>query len=149
MPHTLTYPDGFTISDDPARFDVDRAYRWIGVESYWSNGIPEETFRRAVANSLAVGVCSPDGTMVAMARIVTDRATFAWISDVWVEAAQRGAGIGTRLVAYIRAHPDLQGLRRMHLVTRDAHALYAKFGFRPLDDVERWMGVVDRDVYRR
>ena len=149
MPHIVTHPDGYVISDDPARFDFARAFRWIGTESYWSDGIPEETFRRAVANSLAVGVYAPDGAMVAMARIVTDRATFAWLSDVWVDAPHRGAGLGTRLVAYIRAHPDLQGLRRIHLVTRDAHALYAKFGFAPLDDVERWMGVVDREVYRR
>ncbi|MBL8839699.1 MAG: GNAT family N-acetyltransferase, partial [Alphaproteobacteria bacterium] len=65
MSHTIIHQDGFAISDDPVRFDVARAYQWIGVESYWSNGIPEETFRRAVANSLAVGVYAPDGAMVA------------------------------------------------------------------------------------
>jgi len=87
--------------------------------------------------------------MGAMARVVTDRATFAWLCDVFVDAARRGEGLGKRLVSYVRGHPDLQGLRRLHLATRDAHDLYAQFGFKPLEGVESWMQIRDRDAYRR
>jgi GNAT superfamily N-acetyltransferase len=139
----------YQMSDDPARFDVARAHAWIAGESYWAEGIPFETFARACANSLVVGAYGPDGTMAAMARVVTDRATFGWVCDVFVDAAHRGAGLGKQLMAYLKAHPDLQGLRRLHLATRDAHALYAQFGFVPLTKVENWMEVRDPDVYRR
>ena len=79
--------------------------------------------------------------MVAMARVVTDRATFGWICDVFVDEAARGQGLGKRLMAYLKAHPDLQGFRRLHLATRDAHGLYSQFGFAPLTGVDRWMEI--------
>ena len=79
--------------------------------------------------------------MVAMARVVTDRATFGWICDVFVDEAARGHGLGKRLMAYLKAHPDLQGFRRLHLATRDAHGLYSQFGFVPLTGVDRWMEI--------
>ncbi|MCR5877963.1 hypothetical protein [Phenylobacterium sp. J367] len=85
MPHDTREPDGYLLSDDPARFDVARAHQWIGGESYWAEGIPLETFARACANSLTVGAYDPDGCQVAMARVVTDRATFGWICDVFVD----------------------------------------------------------------
>lgn len=139
----------YDVSDDPARFDLARAHRWISTESYWAEGIPFETFARSCANSLVVGAYAPDGTMAAMARVVTDRATFGWVCDVFVDAAHRGAGLGKQIMAYLRAHPDLQGFRRLHLATRDAHGLYRQFGFTDLTSVENWMEIRDRDVYRR
>lgn len=142
-----TTDGGITFSDDPARFDLARAHGWIGGESYWAQGIPFETFARACANSLTVGAYAPDGAMAAMARVVTDRATFGWVCDVFVDAGFRGQGLGKRLMAYVRAHPDLQGFRRLHLATRDAHGLYRQFGFGPLTKVENWMEIRDRAAY--
>lgn len=149
MPHEITHADGYTISDDQARFDLDRAHRWISQESYWAKGVPRDTFVRSVAGSLTVGAYASDRAMVGMARVVTDRATFAWLCDVFVNESGRGAGIGKKIVAYVKGHPDLQGLRRMHLATADAHGLYAQYGFKPLTGVDRWMEIVDREVYSR
>ena len=141
--------DDITVSDDAARFDLDRAHRWIAEESYWAQGIPLATFERACAGSLTIGAYDAGGGMVAMARVVTDRATFAWLCDVFVDEGQRGRGLGKRLMGYVLRHPDLQGLRRRHLATRDAHSLYAQFGFSPLSRPESWMEIRDQDVYRR
>lgn len=147
-PHEVA--DGaWLISDDPARFDLERAHGWIARESYWAENIPLAVFERAIANSLVAGAYAGDGAMAAMARVVTDRATFGWICDVFVDRAQRGRGLGKALMAYLRDHPDLQGFRRLHLATRDAHGLYAGFGFGPLTGVDRWMEIRNRDVYRR
>ena len=142
MPHQTTEA-GYTLSDDPARFDLARAHDWIGSQSYWGQGIPFDTFARACAGSLTVGAFAPDGAMAAMARVVTDRATFGWVCDVFVDPAYRGAGLGKMLMRYIRAHPDL------HLATRDAHGLYRQFGFTELTKVENWMEIRDPDVYSR
>jgi GNAT superfamily N-acetyltransferase len=149
MPHETAAADGYLLSDDPARFDVARAHQWIGGESYWAQGIPLETFARACANSLTAGVYDSAGVQLGMARVVTDRATFGWICDVFVDESARGAGVGKRLMAYLKSHPDLQGFRRMHLATRDAHGLYEGFGFGPLTGADRWMEIRDPDVYRR
>jgi len=148
MAHATTDGD-FTLSDDPARFDLARAHEWIATQSYWAENIPLTTFAKACANSLVVGAYAADGTMAAMARVVTDRATFGWLCDVFVDDAQRGHGLGKRLMAYLKAHPDLQGFRRMHLATRDAHGLYAQFGFGPLTGPDSWMEIRDPDVCRR
>jgi len=139
----------YEVSDDPQRFDLARAHRWIATRSYWAEGIPLETFAKSVANSLVIGAYAPDGAMAAMARVVTDRATFGWVCDVFVDEAHRGAGLGKKIMAFIKAHPDLQGFRRMHLATRDAHGLYRQFGFTDLTKVENWMEIRDPDVYRR
>jgi GNAT superfamily N-acetyltransferase len=137
----------YQLSEDPGRFDRDLAHRWIATESYWAQEIPRALFDKALDHSLVVGAYAADGRMAAMARVVTDRATFGWICDVFVDAAHRGRGLGKRLVAHLRAHPDLQGLRRLHLATRDAHSLYAQFGFVPLTRVESWMEIRVRDPY--
>jgi GNAT superfamily N-acetyltransferase len=146
--HEVTDGD-WLISDDPARFDLGRAHGWIATETYWAEGIPLAVFQKAVANSLTVGAYAGKGEMAAMARVVTDRATFGWICDVFVGQAHRGQGLGKALMAYLMNHPDLQGLRRLHLATRDAHGLYAGFGFTALTGVDRWMEIRGRDVYRR
>jgi N-acetylglutamate synthase-like GNAT family acetyltransferase len=140
--------DGFVISDDRHRLDLDRAFAWISGESYWAQGIPAETFARSVAHSLAAGAYGPDGAMVGFARVVTDRATFAWLCDVWVDEDSPGRGLGKRLIAYLSGHPDLQGLRRWMLATKDAHGLYEGFGF-VTADATRDMEKLDRDLYRR
>jgi GNAT superfamily N-acetyltransferase len=141
------FEDGWRLSDDPADFDLERAHRWISRDSYWAAGIPLALFEKAVRNSLLVGAYRPDGTMAGMARAVTDRATFGWICDVFVDPAARGVGVGKRMAAFLTAHPDLQGLRRLHLATRDAHGLYARFGFRPLTGADRWMEVRPEKPY--
>ena len=147
-PHEVVH-DGWLISDDFAHFDLARAHGWISAESYWAEGIPLAVFEKALVNSLSVGAYGGDGEMAAMARVVTDRATFGWICDVFVDKAHRGRGLGKALMAYLMAHPDLRGFRRLHLATRDAHGLYAAFGFTALTGVNRWMEIRNRDVYRR
>lgn len=141
--------DGYTISDDPARFDLPRAHRWISEESYWGKQIPYTTFAAAVRGSLTFAAYDADGEMAAMARVVTDRATFGWLCDVFVDEGHRGRGLGKALMAYFKAHPDLQGFRRMHLATADAHGLYRQFGFSELTGADRWMEIKDDAVYRR
>jgi GNAT superfamily N-acetyltransferase len=138
---------GFVLSDDLQRFDLARGHGWIARESYWGAGIPFELFVRSVRASLTIGAYAPTRQMAAMARVVTDRATFGWICDVFVDRDFRHQGLGKAIMGYIAAHPDLEGLRRMHLATRDAHGLYAQFGFRPLSGVEKWMEVRAVDPY--
>lgn len=140
--------DGHRFSDDPALFDLDLAYDWIARQGYWAVGIPRPVFDRAVANSLTYAAYAPDGAMAAMARVVTDRATFGLLCDVFVDPARRGARLGKGVMAYFHAHPDLQGFRRRLLATADAHGLYAQYGFRPLGRIERWMEIHDADVYQ-
>jgi GNAT superfamily N-acetyltransferase len=147
MPFEIRFGD-YILSDDLRRFNLARAHGWISRETYWAPGIPFELFARSVRGSLTLGAYAPGAGMAAMARVVTDRATFGWICDVFVDRAARGQGLGKAIMAYIGAHPDLQGLRRMHLATRDAHALYAQFGFVPLTGVDRWMEVRLAEPYR-
>jgi GNAT superfamily N-acetyltransferase len=138
----------WVVSDDPGRIDTARVYARIAGESYWSAGIPIATFRRALDKSLVFGLYRA-GEQAGFARVVTDRATFAYLCDVWVDAPARGGGLGTWMIECVMAHRDLQGLRRICLMTRDAHRLYAKFGFRELPDPSRFLEINDRDVYRR
>ena len=128
---------GYTISDDPVRLDLDVIHRYLSAESYWAKGIPRETVARSVAGSLCFGVYVDDdqrepGTspQVGFARVITDRATFAWLADVFVLPAHRGRGLSKQLLAAILAHPELQGLRRFMLATADAHGLYRQFGWK-------------------
>lgn len=134
--------DGFTISTEPAFLDEEAIFRYLHDEAYWSRGVPRETLRGAMANSLCFGLYEgePEARRLAgFARVVTDRATFAWLCDVFVLEPFRGRGLATWLVATIVAHPDLAGVRRFLLATRDAHAVYARSGFAPLAAPERWM----------
>jgi GNAT superfamily N-acetyltransferase len=134
------------VSDDPARLDRRRIRRFLGEESYWARGIPSETLDRAIDHSLCFGAYARSG-QVAFGRVVTDRATFAYLCDVFVESEHRGAGIGEWLVRCMLEHPELQGLRRICLMTRDAHGLYERFGFRPMPDPGRYLEIHAQDVY--
>ena len=140
--------DGYVISDDPSRLDRALIHRFLSEESYWAPGIPRELVDRALDNSICFGVYS-GGEQVAFARAVTDRATFAYLADVFVVGAHRGRGIGKWLVEAVLEHPDLQDLRQFVLGTWDAHALYERYGWRPLERAERFMSIEYRpeDLY--
>jgi len=130
-------PAGYELTDDPARIDPAAAHAYL-TRSYWSPGVPFETVRRAIAGSLCIAALY-EGQQVAMARVITDRATFAYLSDVYVLEEHRGLGLSKALLARLHAHPDLQGLRRWLLFTRDAHGLYEQFGWQRLEHPERAM----------
>jgi len=119
--------DGFTVSTDPARIDLDVVHGFL-VRSYWAAGIPRETVARSLRNSLCFGLYEGDG-QIGFARAVTDLATFAYLADVFVLESHRGRGLSKWLMECVLDHPDLREVRRWHLVTKDAHGLYARFGF--------------------
>jgi GNAT superfamily N-acetyltransferase len=127
--HEWAGPDGYLVSTDPARLDLDRIHRFLAA-SYWATGIPREVVARSVANSLPFALSAPSGDQVGFARVISDRATYAYLGDVYVESEHRGRGLGKFLVACVLGHPDLQGLRRWALATADAHSLYTRHGFK-------------------
>ncbi|MET9907839.1 GNAT family N-acetyltransferase [Streptomyces sp. NPDC006476] len=136
-------PDGYEISTDPDRLDIDRVHRWLSTDAYWAKGRSREKHDRAVASSLNFGVYDMvSGDQVAYARVVTDRATFAWLCDVYVDRSVRGKDIGTAMVGVVRDHLLPFGLRRILLATADAHGVYAKLGFEPLAQPDIWMALV-------
>jgi GNAT superfamily N-acetyltransferase len=139
---------GDEISDDPSRLDREAVHRFLATQAYWSVGIPRATLDRAIDHSLCFGLYR-DGRQAGFARVVTDHATYAYLCDVFIDPAVRGAGLGTWLVECVVAHPDLQGLRRFCLMTRDAHPLYARFGFKAMPEPARYMEVHAPDVYRK
>jgi GNAT superfamily N-acetyltransferase len=132
-------PDGYEISTDPGRLDTDLIHRWLSTDAYWALGRTRETQDRALGGSTTYGVYrTADGRQVAVARVVTDGATFAYLADVYVDRAVRGTGIGTWLVSSVVADLRHDGVQRVTLRTADAHALYAKLGFTD-SDPGRWM----------
>jgi GNAT superfamily N-acetyltransferase len=130
-----------TVSTDKARLDVDAIHRFLSEESYWAKGIPRALVERALEHSLCFGAYDDGGALVGFARVLTDYAVFAYVGDVFVLPQHRGKGISKELVAAIRSHPELQALRRWHLLTYDAHGLYAQYGFRALEKPERHMEI--------
>ncbi|GAA2223219.1 GNAT family N-acetyltransferase [Streptomyces nogalater] len=133
-------PEGYEFSADPARVDADRVHGWLSCDTYWALGRPREKQERAMASSLNFGVYATDsGEQVAYARVVTDRALFAWLADVYVDPSVRGKGVGTAFVGRIRDHLAPFGLTRLLLATEDAHEVYARLGFRPLERPEQYM----------
>ena len=143
----MTPPAGYELTDDQSRVDVAAAHAYLS-RSYWSPGIPFETVERALANSICVAVLH-GGTQVALARVISDRATFAYLADVYVLEEHRGMGLSKIMVQALLAHPDLQGLRRWALFTADAQSLYAQLGWTPLSHPERAMEIHAPDVYQR
>jgi GNAT superfamily N-acetyltransferase len=128
--HAEWHRDGFTVTCDPARIDRGAVHAFL-AGSYWAAGIPREVVDRSIDGSLCF-VLLAGHEQAGFARVISDRATFAYVGDVHVLPAWRGRGLGRWLMDCVMAHPDLQGLRRWVLVTRDAHALYAPMGFGPL-----------------
>ncbi len=129
-PCSWTSLEGYEVSTDPARLDIERIHRFLSG-AYWSAGIPRDVVERAVANSLPFGLYAASGDLAGFARAITDCATYAYLADVYVEVEHRGRGLGKFLVSCVLQHPELQGLRRWALATADAHGLYARHGFGP------------------
>lgn len=145
IPHLTQERGAFRLTTDPAAMDVDAIHAALSRQ-YWSEGIPKDTVQRAMANSLCFGMFRGE-EQVSFARVITDRATFAYLCDVYVLEEVRGQGLSKWLMECVIAHPDLQGLRRFALVTRDAHGLYRQYGFLPLEAPERWMATGNRATY--
>lgn len=135
-------PDGYEISTDPARIDPALVHRWLSEDAYWALGRAREVQDRAIASSVNFGVyATGSGAQVGYARVVTDLATFAWLCDVYVAREARGLGLGTALAGAVRDHLTSHGVRRTLLATADAHGVYAKVGFVPLEAPEKWMAL--------
>lgn len=131
--------DGIRITDDPASVDLDVVHGFLR-EAYWSPGVPRAVVARAVAHSLCLSAFG-DGSQVGFARVVTDRATFAYLCDVFVLDGWRGRGLGRRLAQLSIEHPDVASCRRLLLATRDAHAVYTPLGFTPVPEPENLLGI--------
>ncbi len=140
--------DEFRVSSDPSKLDFSVIYSFIST-SYWAQGIPRETLQKAIDNSLCFGVYTQDNQQVGFARLVTDKATFAYLADVFIDQAYRGKGLSKRLIEAVTMHPEVQGLRRIVLATRDAHGLYQQFGFSPLNDPALFMQIVRPNIYQK
>jgi|CXWL01.1.fsa_nt_gi GNAT superfamily N-acetyltransferase len=139
----------YRVSSDPSELDLDVVHGYL-ARSYWSPEIPRDVVARAIAGSLCFGAYLEEGgAQVGFARLVTDRATFAYLADVFVLEEHRARGVSKLLMDAVVAHPDVQGLRRWSLATRDAHGLYERYGFKALAAPDRHMERLDPDVYRR
>jgi GNAT superfamily N-acetyltransferase len=132
---------GFSISTDKALLDFDMIYNYLDKESYWSKGIAPETLRKAINNAMCFGVYH-EKKQIGFAKVVTDKATFAYLADVFIIEQYRGLGLSKWLMQTIIQHEELQGLRRWMLATADAHGLYAQFGFSPITRADRFMEIV-------
>ncbi len=137
---------GYKISSEKNDMDINVIHGYL-TESYWAKGIPVVTMKKAISNSLCFGVFLASGEQVGFARLVTDSATFAYLADVFILEPHQGKGLSKWLIKTIVEHPDLQGLRRIALATKDAHGLYQQFGFTPLTVPELFMEKHTPDVY--
>jgi GNAT superfamily N-acetyltransferase len=144
----------YLISVDPTKLDLDLIHKFLSEHSYWAQGIPRDVVARSIANSLCFGAYAvanttpqADWLQVGFARVTTDRATFAYLGDVFILPEHRGQGLSKRLMEAILSHPDLQGLRRWMLATADAHELYRRFGFTGLSQPDRFMQRHNPNVY--
>ncbi|MEI7642948.1 MAG: GNAT family N-acetyltransferase [Chloroflexales bacterium] len=127
----------YLISTDPTRLNLDAVHAGLN-RTYWAAGRSRAVVAQALAHSLCFGLYHTDA-QVGLARVVTDHTTFAWLCDVYILEDHRGAELGKWLIATVLSHPDLRAIRRIMLATRDAHGLYQRYGFRPLDVPEQWM----------
>jgi GNAT superfamily N-acetyltransferase len=147
FPTACEYRRGpYTVSTAPTRLNLDVIYGYLSG-AYWCEGIPRQTVERALRHSLCFGLFTGE-EQIGLTRVVTDYTTFAYLCDVFVLPAHRGKGLGSWMMQCVMKHPDLQGLRRWHLTTRDAHALYRKLGFVPLSKPERHMELFTPDIYK-
>lgn len=139
---------GYYISSDKKELNFDIIYDFLST-SYWAENIPESVLRKAIENAFCFGVYLDSGEQVGFARVITDQATFAYLADVFILEAHRGKGLSKWLMATILEAPDLQGLRRILLTTKDAHGLYAQHGFVQVEHPERLMHIWYPDIYSR
>lgn len=140
--------NGFVYSDDINKIDATAVHLYLSTQSYWAQDIPFQIVKKSIDNSLCFGIYK-DTRQVGFARWITDKATFAYLADVYVLEAYRGLGLSKKLMSLMLFHKDLQGLRRYMLATQDAHGLYARFGFKPIENPERLMAVVTSDLYQK
>jgi GNAT superfamily N-acetyltransferase len=138
--------DGYTVSTDKNKLDVEVIHHFLSTEAYWSLHIPRTIVERAIEHSLCFGIYK-DAAQVGFARVITDTVTFGYLADVFVLPAYRGKGLSKFLMASIMDHPDIQGFRRFLLATRDAHSLYAGFGFTPPAKPQSLMEVLRNSPY--
>ena len=141
--------DDYLISTDLSLLDVEVIYHYLSSESYWAQGIPRNVVEKSIANSLCFGVYH-HRKQIGFARLITDKATFAYLADVFTTIDYRGNGLSRWLLLVIHAHPELQGLRRWMLGTRDAHSLYEQFGWTVLDEDtrKRFMQIHNKNPYK-
>lgn len=137
----------FFISTDPAKLQLNVIHGYLAQESYWAQNIPEAIVVKAIQNSLNFGLYWA-GDQIGYARVISDFATFAYLCDVFVLPEHRGQELSEWLLQCVLAHPDLQGLRRMMLMTKDAHGLYAQFNFTPVADASRCMEIARPAHYK-
>lgn len=140
----------FSISTNPKDFDFEVIYEFIS-QSYWAQGIPRETMKKAMDNSVCFAVFKQVGNTLAQvgfARVVTDKATFAYLGDVFVKPSEQGQGLSKKLMQAVSEHPELQGIRRFMLATSDAHGLYKQFGFTEVHNPEILMQIHNPNVYK-
>ncbi len=140
-------PEGYRISLDPDALQFDVIHGYL-TRSYWSPGIPREVVEKAARNSLVVGAYDREGQQVGFARMATDRTTFGYLADVFVLEGHRGLGLSTAMVRALMDLPEVRGMRRLMLATRDAHGLYAKLGWAPVTDASSLMQIRRNDLYR-
>ena len=138
--------NGFIFSDDKQKIDPIAIHHYLSTQSYWAKDIPLQVVQTSIENSLCFGIYK-DTKQVGFARWITDKATFAYLADVYVEAQYRGLGLSKKLMSLMLFHKDLQGLRRYMLATQDAHGLYAQFGFKAIENPERLMGIALQNPY--
>lgn len=137
---------GFIFSDDSNLIDINSVHKYLSNQSYWAKGIPLEIVQKSIENSLCFGVYK-NGKQIGFSRWVTDKATFTYLCDVYIEEKFRGLGLSKKLMSLMMFHPDLQGLRTYSLGTLDAHGLYEQFGFKLSAFPERRMEIIVNDVY--
>lgn len=145
--HQVYQQPPYQIFTAPEKADVPAIHRYLSQDSYWSENIPLEIVAKAVQNSLCFSLYDAE-KQIGFARVITDKATFAYLCDVYVLPEFRGRGLSKWLMTCVQQHPDLQHLRRFMLATKDAHGLYAQFGFKPAAAPDRLMEIVNRDIYK-
>lgn len=142
------YKDGFCITTDKTKLDIDSIHEFLSNKAYWSLNIPKDRVQISLQNSLCFGVYHNE-QQIGLARVITDFSTIAYLGDVYILEAYRGMGLSKWLMQTIMSYPDLQGLRRWILLTGDAHGLYRQFGWTDIADPTKWMEHHNKDVYAK
>lgn len=143
-----THIKDYFISTDFRSLNIEIIHQYLSKESYWAKNVPFDIVKKSIENSFCFGVYHLN-KQIGFARLVTDKATFAYLADVFILPEHRGKGLAKWLMDTIHTHPELQGLRRWMLATRDAHKLYTQFGWTPITDPERFMQLHNPDIYKQ